>query len=87
MANHKSAKKRARQTVARTIRTRGIRTQVKSTIRAFREALTSGDKKKAEATLDIATRSLRRAASRGVLHSRTASRRVSRLARAFRANG
>ena len=83
MANHKSAKKRARQTVVRTARNRGVRTRVKNAVRAFREAIASGDKKQAEVELKSATQSLRKAASAGVMHKVSVSRRVSRLAQAF----
>ena len=87
MANHKSAKKRARQIVKRTARNRPIRSLVKSATRAFREALEAGDKGKIEETFKHATRVLRRAASKGVLPKGTASRRVSRLSLAHnRAN-
>ncbi len=83
MANHKSAKKRARQTVEQTVRNRSVRTRMKNAVRSFREALSAGDREAAKAKLDTATRALRKAASKGVLHTRTASRRVSRLASAF----
>lgn len=83
MANHKSAKKRARQMAQRGARNRGIRTRVKSAVRAFREALASGDKSQAEVELKKATRTLRKAASAGVLHKVVTSRRVSRLTLAF----
>lgn len=83
MANHPSAKKRARQTVARTERNRSIRSRVKNATRAFREALASGDKDAAAKMLAEATRVIRKSASKGVLHKVTASRRVSRLAQAY----
>lgn len=83
MANHKSAKKRARQTVKRTARNRPVKTHIKTTTRAFREAIAEGDKTKVEETYKAAAQTLRRAASRGVIPKRTASRRVSRLSVAF----
>ncbi|MBC7792142.1 MAG: 30S ribosomal protein S20 [Clostridia bacterium] len=83
MATHKSAEKRARQSVKRAARNLSRRSKVRGGIRAFREAITSGDKTKAEAALVAATRELRKAASKGVVHARNASRRVSRLVLAF----
>jgi small subunit ribosomal protein S20 len=83
VATHKSAEKRARQSVKRASRNLSRRTKVRGGIRAFREALTSGDKKKAEEALKSATRELRKAAAKGVIHARNASRRVSRLVLAF----
>ena len=78
MANHKSAAKRARQTAKRTERNRGIKSKVKTAIRAFREALAQNDEA-AGSKLQAAARELRRAASKGVIAKRNASRRVSRL--------
>ena len=83
MANHKSAKKRARQMVKRTARNRPIKTRIKTVTRAFREALVEGDKTKVEETYNVAAQTLRRAASSGIIPKRTASRRVSRLSLAF----
>ncbi len=83
MATHKSAEKRARQSVKRAARNVSRRSKVRGAIRAFREVLTSGDKKKAEKALAEATREIRKAASKGVVHARNASRRVSRMVLAF----
>ena len=82
MATHKSAAKRARQALRRKARNTRVRNQVKSMTKAFRLAVGGADKSAAVTTLDAATRQLRQAASKGVLHKRTASRRVSRLVRA-----
>jgi small subunit ribosomal protein S20 len=87
MATHRSAEKRARQALKRATRNQGIDNRVRTLVRDFRSALATGDKKKAETALGVATRELRKAASKGVLHKRTASRRVSRLVLAFNAAG
>ena len=87
MATHKSAAKRARQSVRRKGRNSRIRTRVKSMTKAFRLAIGANDKTAALGALETATRQLRRAASKGVLHKRTASRRVSRLVRAANKSG
>ena len=87
MARHKSAEKRARQSVKRAARNTGIQHHVKHVVRGFREALASGDKDKAAKALTVATRELQKAASKGVLHARNASRRVSRLVLAYNAGG
>ena len=83
VANHKSADKRARQTVRRAARNQGIRSRVKTAVRAFRETLQSGDRDAAADQLQRATRELRKAASKGVMHTKTASRRVARLVLAY----
>lgn len=83
MANHKSAAKRAKQTEVRTERNRAIRSATRTAIKNFRMALDSQDGK-AKELLDLATRAINKAASKGVLHKRTAARSVSRLAQAFK---
>lgn len=82
MANHKSAKKRARQNVERGERNAAVKTRIKNATRSFREKVEAKDKGSADA-LKHATSTLHRAASKGVLHKRTAARRVSRLTRAL----
>lgn len=79
MARHKSAQKRARQSVKRAARNTGTENKVRHLVRSFREALTSGDQEKANTALGVATRELQKAASKGVIHPRNASRRVSRM--------
>ena len=85
MARHKSAEKRARQAVRRQARNTAVDSSVKTKVRAFREAIESGERDKAKAALAIATQELQKAAGKGVLHKRNASRRVSRLTLAFNA--
>ena len=81
MANHKSAKKRARQTLKRTKRNRHTRSQVKSAVKSARAALAAGDAGETTAALKVAEGVLHRAASKGVIPKKRASRHVSRLAK------
>lgn len=83
MATHKQAAKRARRNEQRKVRNVGIKTRVKRAVRAFREAADAADKEAAAKAFRHAAEQLRSAASKGVMHARTASRRVSRLTRAF----
>ena len=83
MATHQSAKKRARQNTKRALRNRSIKSSVKTAVRAFREALGAKDGDLTKTTLATAARSVRKASTAGVVHKRTASRLVSRLAKAF----
>ncbi len=87
MATHKSAGKRARQSLQRAARNLKIKSAVKTAVRTFRDALKSGDKAQAASALNAACRTLRKAGSKGVLHKTTVSRRVSRLEIAFNAVG
>ena len=81
MANTKSAKKAARKIVARTEVNKARRSRVRTFIRGVEEAIASGDKSVAEAALEGAEPEIMRAASKGVMPSNTASRKVSRLTR------
>ncbi|HVP61975.1 MAG TPA: 30S ribosomal protein S20 [Myxococcaceae bacterium] len=85
MANTKSAQKRNRQALKRRARNQAVRTQVKSAVRKAREALASKDPARVQEALRAAARTLNRAASKGVLHKKNASRRIARLAAAARA--
>ena len=80
MANTPSAKKAARKIVRRTEINKARRSRVRTFIRKVEEAIASGDKTAAEAALKAAQPELQRAATKGVLHRNTASRKVSRLA-------
>lgn len=85
MANTSSAKKATRKIARRTAINKTRRSRVRSFLRKVEEALTSGDKTAAEAALKAAQPELMRAASKGVFHKNTASRKVSRLAQRVKA--
>ena len=79
MANHKSALKRAGQNEIRRMRNKTVRTRVKSIVKELRGAAqTDGD---SAAKLHEAQSTIDKAAKKGVIHKRTASRKISRLAR------
>jgi small subunit ribosomal protein S20 len=79
MANTKSAKKAARQTVRRTEVNKSRVTRARNAVRGVEEAIASGDQGKAKAALQVAEPLLARTAQKGVLNKKTASRKVSRL--------
>lgn len=85
MANTKSAKKAARQTVRRTNANKGRRSRARSYARKVEEAIEAGDKTAAAAALKAAEPVLARTAQKGLVHRKTASRKVSRLAKRVRA--
>jgi small subunit ribosomal protein S20 len=80
VANTKSAQKRNRQALKRRARNQAVRTQVKSAVKKVREALASKNPAQLQELLRAATRTLDKAASKGVLHKKNASRRIARLA-------
>ncbi|EHK59003.1 30S ribosomal protein S20 [Allomesorhizobium alhagi] len=80
MANTSSAKKATRKIARRTAMNKNRRSRVRTYIRKVEEALAAGDKTAAEAAFLAAQPELMRAATKGVMHKNTASRKVSRLA-------
>jgi len=80
MANTSSAKKATRKIARKTAINKNRRSRVRTYVRQVEEALAAGDKSAAEAAFKAAQPELMRAANKGVLHSNTASRKVSRLA-------
>lgn len=85
MANTSSAKKAARQMISRTEINKSRRTRVKSEVRTVEEAIQSGDRTKALAALAAAEPILVRNAQKGIMHKKTASRKVSRLTQRVKA--
>lgn len=80
MANHKSAEKRARQAEVRRERNRSARSRMRTVVKGFLSAVESGAADVTERFRE-AERTLRRAAAKGLIPKRRASRHVSRLAK------
>ena len=83
MANHKSAIKRIRQNDKRRLTNRLHRGAMRTEVKKFREAIDAGDKDAATVALASAIARVGTNGNKGVLHKRTASRRISRLQLAF----
>jgi len=81
MANIDSQKKRNRQNERARLRNKSVRSELKTRARAVTAAVASTDADAAQAALRDAQRRIDMAASKGVLHKRTAARRKSRLAK------
>lgn len=84
MANHKSAAKRARQTLKRNAVNRVRRSQVRAMAKAVEVAVETNPAV-AGAAFKKAESALARAAGRGTLHWKTAARKTSRLAKRVKA--
>jgi small subunit ribosomal protein S20 len=84
LANHKSAIKRARQNEIRRIRNRAVKTRVKSVVKNVRQAAAEGSGEPLDAQLKQAQSAIDKAAKKGVIHKRTAARKVARLAKLTR---
>ena len=79
MANTKSAKKATRKIARRTEVNKARRTRMRSSLRNVEDAIANGNKAAAQAALVAAEPSLMRAARTGIIHKKSASRKVSRL--------
>ncbi|MEB2311358.1 MAG: 30S ribosomal protein S20 [Polyangiaceae bacterium] len=78
MANHPSAAKRNRQRLVRAERNKSIRSAVRTAVKKARAAAVRGDES-AKALMIAAEGALARAASKGVLSRKSASRTTSRI--------
>ena len=81
MANHKSAEKRNRQNAVRNARNTHIRSTMRTFVKQVREAVAGGDSDAAKNALERAIPFIDKAATKGVIHKATASRKISRLTR------
>ena len=79
MANHKSALKRARQNEERRIRNKAVRTQVKNVVKQVRQAVAAQSPEEAAKQIQTAQAVIDKAAKKGVIHTNTAARKISRL--------
>lgn len=80
MANTRSARKMVRKIARRTDINRSRRSRVRRFVRKVEEAIRSGDASAAREAFKAAEPEIMRAAGKGVVHPRTAARKVSRLA-------
>ena len=82
MANIKSAKKRVLVNRKKAERNKSIKSAVKTSIRKVEAAIEAKDKEAASAALLNAISTIDKAASKGVYHKNTCSRKISRLTKA-----
>ena len=81
VANIKSQIKRNKTNQKANDRNRAVKSEIKTTVRQAREAISSGDKDKAQAAVKVATKKLDKAVSKGVLHKNQAANRKSAIAK------
>ena len=84
MANHKSAKKRARQDIKKRAQNKGYISGVKTAVKNFQSAVNElgqgkGDAEKTIGLFKDAQSMLNKAATKGLLHKNNVSRSISRL--------
>jgi small subunit ribosomal protein S20 len=81
LANHASALKRARQNETRKLRNRMVKTRIKNVVKSVRQAVETQSPEAATTTLNQAKSMLAKAAKKGVIHKKNASRKISRLSK------
>lgn len=79
MANHKSAGKRSRQAQAQRLRNRMNKSKLKTAIGHLDAAIVGGSDEATQEALRKAISVVAKTASKGTIHKRTASRKISRL--------
>ena len=83
MANIKSQIKRNKQNEKARIRNKAVKSELKTSVRKFREAAEAGDSEAAAAAMKTASIKLDKAASKGVIHKKQAANRKSAIAKRY----
>lgn len=83
MAAKSSAEKRQAQSERSRVRNKSYKSMLKSRTKDFLEAIASGKKEEAQAEYRALSGMLDKAASKGILHANTASRKKSRMSKAL----
>ena len=81
MANHKSALKRARQNELGRLRNKAVKTRVKSIVKDVRFSVEESSNGDIKAKLIAAQTLIDKASKKGVIHKKTAARKISRLSK------
>jgi small subunit ribosomal protein S20 len=81
LANHKSALKRARQAETKQLRNKATKTRVKNVVKDVHMAAGDAANDQTVNTLNEAKSAIDKAAKKGVIHRRTAGRKISRLSK------
>jgi small subunit ribosomal protein S20 len=81
VANIKSQIKRIKTNEIARQRNVAVKSALKTTVRRFRTAADSGDKEAAVTALQVASKALDKAASKGIIHKNQAANRKSALAK------
>ncbi|MDA0707544.1 MAG: 30S ribosomal protein S20 [Proteobacteria bacterium] len=85
MANTLQAKKRVRRNTTREGINKSRRSRIRTFVKKVELALEAGNAEEAKVALKAAQPELMRGVTKGVLHKKTASRKVSRLAKRVKA--
>lgn len=81
MANIKSAKKRIAVSAKKQLRNKSVRSATRTAVKKVCLAVEAGDKAQAAEAHRLAVKAIDQAASKGIYHKNTASRKKSQLAK------
>ena len=81
MANIKSQIKRIATNEKARLRNKAVKSELKTVVRQFREAVEAGDGEKTQAALARASRRLDKAVTKGVIHKNQAANRKASMAK------
>ena len=81
MANIKSQIKRIKQNEKARQRNKAVKSELRTYVRKFREAVEAGNAEEATAAMRAASRKLDKAVSKGVIHKNQAANRKSAIAK------
>ncbi len=87
MANHKSAEKRNRRRLRRTLINHSRLSRIRTHVKRVENAIIAGDKEAAGTALRAAQPEMMRGVGKGVMHRNTVARKLSRLSRQIKALG
>ncbi len=87
MPNIKSAKKRVLVIEKKTLKNNMIKSEYKSAIKKFEEAVANGNKEEAKSLFSVATQKVDQACSKGVIVKNTAARKKSALSKKLNSIG
>jgi small subunit ribosomal protein S20 len=83
VANIKSQQKRILTNERARLRNQSVKSSLRTAVRGFREAVDAGNKEQAAELLQVTSRKLDKAASKGVIHKNQAANKKSALALAL----
>ena len=81
MANLSSSKKMVRKIAKRTERNKSLKTNVRTHIKRFEEAVASGESNEAQIAFKLVQPKLMKLAQKGIVHKKNASRKISKLSK------
>ena len=83
MANHQSAVKRMLQGEKRRVRNKHVKSTIKTYVKKYLNSVEEKNSDAAKENLRLAESYIKKAAGKGVIHKRNASRKISRLTRKY----